>query len=119
MHTHRDGPPQVRRFGSFADKGRYGSDKLKGWGSGSNVGSASKGFVFQQGSENLQGAQQNAELRTDPKSRLGKSAASAVVKQGSARPALGGGGAVSRGPSLLTRVLGGAKNWKVPAGSAN
>ena len=117
-----DGPPQVRRFGSFADKGRYGSDKLKGWGSGSNVGSASKGFVFQAGSENSQGAQQNAELRTDPGSRLGKSAASAVVKQGSARPALGGGGAgaaVSRGPSLLTRVLGGSKNWKVPAGSAN
>ena len=115
-----DGPPQVRRFGSFADKGRYGSDKLKGWGSGSNVGSASKGFVFQQGSENSQGAQQNAELRTDPGSRLGKSAASAVVKQGSARPALGGGAgaAVSRGPSLLTRVLGGSKNWKVPAGSA-
>ena len=62
----------------------------------------------------------HAELRTDPGSRLGKSAASAVVKQGSARPALGGGAgaAVSRGPSLLTRVLGGSKNWKVPAGSA-
>ena len=116
-----DAPPPVRRFGSFADKGRYGSDKLKGWGSGSNVGSASKGFVFQTGSENSQGAQQNAEVRTDPGSRVGKSAASAVVKQGSARPALSGGGAgaaVSRGPSLLTRVLGGSKNWKVPAGGA-
>ena len=73
----------------------------------------SKGFVFQQGNENSQGA---ADAQTEAASRYGKSAASAVVKSAATRQPLSGGaanaGGVSRGASLLTRVLSGSKHWK-------